>query len=332
MSARSKAWRLLELALVAFGPAFMAAWLVGWIVKDANRWSVWLFFIPTLAPIIVGAIWCTAAQHLAPRLLQVFVQSVLVIASAKLLLVDCRWRGTGEPPPAAIKVVQWNTARRFTAAEDVFRTVRKDKPDICLFSESPRIEKVREMGNTHLGLPYSLDDAGMTLFSRFPMQKLGTIPITGGRAWAVRIFSPLGPLDVVAFDLISHPLLDRFTPMREMSEWIRTRPRTLPLLILGDFNTPRDSLSFEPLRRHVKNAHEVAGGGWPYTWPVPLPMYSIDNAWVSHDIRVFGHRHRPSRLSDHLRQVFLIIFQQPADYTGQNGTGAMHIPPLESRP
>ncbi len=332
MSVRSKAWRLLEFALIAFGPAFMAAWLIGWFVKDANRWSIWLFFIPTLAPIIIGSIWCAATQHIAPRILQVFVQSVLIIAAAKLLLVDCRWRGHVEPPPDSIKVVQWNTARRVTAAEAIFRTVKKDKPDICLFSESPRLEKIRETGNNVLGLPYSLDDAGMTLFSRYPMQGLGTLPITGGRAWAVRISSPLGQFDVVAFDLISHPLLDRFTPMRELSEWIRKRPVALPLLILGDFNTPRDSLSFRPIRKYVNNAHEASGGGWPYTWPVPLPMYSIDNAWVSQDIRVYQHRHKPSRHSDHLRQVFLIRFGNVADYSSQNGTGAIDNPPLHSRP
>jgi endonuclease/exonuclease/phosphatase family metal-dependent hydrolase len=119
----------------------------------------------------------------------------------------------------------------------------------------------------------------------------------------VRVSTPKGPLDVVAIDLVSHPTLARLAPITELSDWIAKRPVPIPLLVLGDFNTPRDATSFEPLRRRLRHAYEIAGRGWPYSWPVPLCVYSIDHAWVTPSVRVLTYTMKMSMLSDHRRQV-----------------------------
>lgn len=59
-----------------------------------------------------------------------------------------------------------------------------------------------------------------------------------------------------------------------------------PLVILGDFNTPRDSVFFDAWRERFDHAFEVAGGGHDATWPLPLPVLAIDHIWCSRDLQV----------------------------------------------
>ena len=293
-----------ERALVAVGPLFMLFWLVGWLAKDVNTWTRWAFFIPAFAPLLLGGIWLFATSDSAPVPSRAFVKGTLFIAFAKMILVDMQWNPHVDTPPDSVSVVQWNVARRTKHVDRLFEVLSTSKPDICLLSEAPRTDNIGPLALKHLGLPYFLPDAGMALCSRYPLEFRGSIAISGGRAWCVRASLPNGPMDIVAFDLVSRPDLDRHTPMRELSDWIARRRSPIPLLVLGDFNTPRDSLSFKPLRKHLVNTYEQAGSGWPYTWPFPVPAYSIDNAWVSPGVQVFNHRHAFSRLSDHLRMTF----------------------------
>ena len=178
-----------------------------------------------------------------------------------------------------------------------------DEADICLLSESPRYADVADLARRHLDTPYALVDAGMALLSKYPFEPLGSLKLTNGKGWAVRIATPNGPLNLVIVDLISHPTLDRRVPIQQLSDWIGTLPASIPVIVLGDFNTPRDSLSFDPLRKRLRNAYEIAGRGWPYSWPLPAPVFSIDHAWVSPSVHVLNYSMKSSWLSDHRRQV-----------------------------
>ncbi len=53
------------------------------------------------------------------------------------------------------------------------------------------------------------------------------------------------------------------------------------LVVLGDFNTPRDSAHFDRWRRELTHAFEAAGRGIGETWPMPLPALTLDQIWSS---------------------------------------------------
>jgi endonuclease/exonuclease/phosphatase family metal-dependent hydrolase len=54
-----------------------------------------------------------------------------------------------------------------------------------------------------------------------------------------------------------------------------------PKLVLGDFNTPGDSVWFVGLRRNYSEVLETAGSGLLATWPFPVPLLGLDHIWVS---------------------------------------------------
>jgi endonuclease/exonuclease/phosphatase (EEP) superfamily protein YafD len=71
------------------------------------------------------------------------------------------------------------------------------------------------------------------------------------------------------------------------------------LIVLGDFNTPADSAFFRPLRAFATNAFEVAGSGCAATWPMPLPVLSLDQMWTTGRLRAVRCEHMLSWRSDH---------------------------------
>ena len=90
-----------------------------------------------------------------------------------------------------------------------------------------------------------------------------------------------------------------------LREVVALMARHRPDLVVGDFNAPRRSWALADLPAGYAHAYHTAGGGWGYTWPVPVPVYALDHC-------LHGPRVRPVRYelgglagnSDHRYQVF----------------------------
>lgn len=78
---------------------------------------------------------------------------------------------------------------------------------------------------------------------------------------------------------------------------------------MGDFNTPPDSVHFKPIRQGFRNAFEIRGNGYSATWPIPLPLLTIDQIWTSHGIRVSRCECAWSWYSDHRPLLAELVIQ-----------------------
>jgi endonuclease/exonuclease/phosphatase family metal-dependent hydrolase len=74
-------------------------------------------------------------------------------------------------------------------------------------------------------------------------------------------------------------------------------------VILGDLNAPRRSRALTPPPPGFVHAYDAAGSGWSATWPVPLPLWAIDQCLVGPRLQVVGYRLGFRRGSDHRMQV-----------------------------
>lgn len=72
-----------------------------------------------------------------------------------------------------------------------------------------------------------------------------------------------------------------------------------PAIVMGDFNTPTDSVFFDSWRTTMRNSFEESGQGHAATWPIPFPVLSLDQIWLVGDIHSVSTRHLAPRLSDH---------------------------------
>lgn len=292
-------------------PLFGALWLAGWIVGERRPPWLWLYFIPAPVVLIGGLVDLVVCRHEWRRWRTASVVLLTLLAAWKTLGLDMRWHLTkGPDADATIRIVHWNIAHAPFGYLSVFKHLRKDRPDVVILSESSHGRYWADWGFNELGLPFAFHDQGMTLLSRFDFEPQGTIPMPNARAWRARLALPDGPLDLVLIDVLSHPTLDRRVAIDPLAKWIAQREAKVPLLLVGDFNTPRDARSLRPLRRLLRHAYEAAGYGWPYSWPLPMPVYSLDHTWVSDQIVVQRYRLRGAPISDHRRQVLSIAIDR----------------------
>jgi vancomycin resistance protein VanJ len=103
---------------------------------------------------------------------------------------------------------------------------------------------------------------------------------------------------VIVVDLFAQPWFPRQPAFDRIAELIAQHGRSR-LIVMGDFNTPGDAPATAVLRPMLRDAFETAGRGWSETWPVPLPVLSLDHIWLSPDLRALRCEHGWSWLSDH---------------------------------
>lgn len=102
----------------------------------------------------------------------------------------------------------------------------------------------------------------------------------GGAGRAARVELDLGgrTLLVVLVALPSNPLRDRAPAFAALARELAGTPG--PALVLGDWNTPPASVHFQALaERGLTDAFSAAGEGLRETWPWPLPLLALDQAW-----------------------------------------------------
>jgi vancomycin resistance protein VanJ len=291
-------------------PALAVAWLIGVTLRDRWRILIPFFYVPAVLVAAAGLVWLVIFWRRRSAL-RGLVAAVAAAGLVKALAVDFAWHDERGAAPRSIRVVHWNIARGLFGPDALLPVLAADQADIYVLSEFPGHPDFYRLPAQLIPGGQVLTRSGMLLISRYPFEFKHSIRVPGAPGWYCRIATPYGPLDLLAIDLVSDPHRLRKSRMAPIIEWVAGHDRRVPLVIVGDFNTPRDSIYFEPLREHVFHAYEKVGRGWPYTWPTPFPLYAIDHAWVSPRVRIYRYRLVSSRLSDHRRQILDIRPQMP---------------------
>jgi endonuclease/exonuclease/phosphatase (EEP) superfamily protein YafD len=105
-------------------------------------------------------------------------------------------------------------------------------------------------------------------------------------------------MTLLLVDFEARPTQSRAEPFARLAELI-TAHRDEPLVVVGDFNTPRESVFFDPLCTDFQHAFESAGRGFAETWPTLAPVLSLDHVWLGARWRAVGCALGTSLQSDH---------------------------------
>ena len=106
------------------------------------------------------------------------------------------------------------------------------------------------------------------------------------------------PFTVVIVHPRSAPTLSRagaFAALHDVLEPLRGEP----LLVMGDFNTPSDSVFFDPIRERFHSAFETAGIGFAGSWPMPIPVLALDQVWSTDAVPIKSCHLSGTSASDH---------------------------------
>ena len=118
------------------------------------------------------------------------------------------------------------------------------------------------------------------------------------------------PLTLLQVDITPKPLHSRQPAFTNLTALARPHFGE-NFILLGDFNTPRESALLAPLRADMSHAFEAAGRGLAETWPLPLPVLALDQIWTSRRLRAVHCAHGCSLRSDHRAVITDFDFAAP---------------------
>lgn len=289
--------------VVLASAVFLAGIVIRLTIKDAYPSTAALYYA-TPWPILAGLI-ILVAGGLRIRDNSGFSRPLATIGI--ILLAGCFWPGhpnpaTVQPAGPTFSCLTWNAAHGRAGWERVAATVRSAAVDLaCLVEAGPTgLVQERFWERAFPGHGISRLGSGMVLLVRngsVRQARFGSLGGTG-RYRQFEITCRGQQLTVVIVDIKSTPWVSRRVPL----EHLRTLVEELgdrPVLVTGDFNTPSDSIWFDSWRDNLSNAWTTTGQGLRPTWPVPLPVLDLDQAWGNHRLRFVHCRGTWSTHSDH---------------------------------
>lgn len=203
------------------------------------------------------------------------------------------------------RILLWNVRNNEANFDDIAARIREYSPDVVALAEAGKRRDSIDFWRAAFP-EYSVErlPQKMVTMSRKNLQhqKSGVLA-PGSFFGAHRTQIGTSEVVIVQADIDARPVRSRRNALAELTRHIREHTGK-PLILLGDFNTPRQSWHLDPIRKMLKHAFETRGSGLADTWPIPFPVLSLDQVWVSPELEVIRCAQGWSLMSDH-RPVFV---------------------------
>ena len=193
------------------------------------------------------------------------------------------------------KVLLWNLAHPTLKASAYLKPLKQADADIMAFVESGETDDA--FWKSHFPDYFVSSPGGeITLLSKDPIKDI-RIYECGTRSHYIvsHISTEADVIDVVIVDWEGTPFISRKPFFQEMEAILTPEPT----IVLGDFNTPRNSVLISDIRRSYTEAFEAAGNGLMTTWPTFFPVLSLDHIFVSSHFQPFKTEIKRTHYSDH---------------------------------
>jgi endonuclease/exonuclease/phosphatase (EEP) superfamily protein YafD len=190
-------------------------------------------------------------------------------------------------PASEVRILYWNLCRPSGLHEGMVELMREFDPHIAAFVEPGRHDmetKCKAYESMLPGYKAAWMPRGILWFSKVPSRYRARGKLEGAGAFARFDVHELGPtFPVVVADVHPHPFHWRKGQLEEVLEHSLGRSDAI---LVGDFNTPLESALLKDYRARFTHALEAGGQGFKETWPVGLPLLSLDHLWLGQDWEV----------------------------------------------
>ena len=228
--------------------------------------------------------------------------------------------------PGEVRVMFWNLSRPTKPFADFVNLVKEFDPDVIGCTEPADKGQRIDVSVWQQALPsYEARPAFQELlwFSRVTPRHESTGMLDGLGSYVHAELDLAGQVvPLVIADVWASPWIPRTRQLSEALSQVTGRPNAL---LIGDFNTPGESVHFNAYRQELADAFEAGGRGLRETWFYTLPVLSIDHVWVGRDWQVLEARKVWSLDSDHAALLVRLVPRAVAAATkGQSihpGTG-----------
>tara|TARA_R110002167_G_scaffold74427_1_gene208310 strand:- start:288 stop:1382 length:1095 start_codon:yes stop_codon:yes gene_type:complete len=216
------------------------------------------------------------------------------------------------------RVLFWNIGDRLWGLEHAINEMRHLDPDLIGLVEAgaDSAEMKQFWKQTFPDHPYQVVQNGFVFLSRLPIEDTSAGRLADmGQYLKFSLQSDQSDVRAPAVflvDIYSKVLKSRKAALKELADQASQLDQQ-PVLVLGDFNTPGDSVHFDPLRKNFKNSLEIAGDGYLATWPLPVPVLDLDGIWTNEFIELYHAENRWTWVSDHRPVCIEMSFKLPAE-------------------
>lgn len=307
------------------------AWTVGQIFRDLFWTTGLCFYIPSVLVCLLlwAAVWFDRIEN-RKRFSLLQAACSLIVLCCILFLENQFFRTPAVTPVAqaeqqnnapaserpVVKLVHWNICRARSGLEKILDRLKSVDADLIALSEVPRDFDLSKV-ETFFGDDFhAVQEFDLVLIVRGEVKLTSdrmdhdSLPLKSKRLKIMSASCKLvqGPeWDVWIADLVSYLEVPRHPSLLALNEKIQLHQ---PDLIVGDFNAPRRSWGLSELPEGYQHAYHLKGSGWGYTFPVPVPVYAIDQCIVQDQVQVQSYELSSSLLSDHRLQI---VELEPAD-------------------
>lgn len=283
----TRSWILDLVALTLVGVSVLGV-AIRWTVRDGRPFAANLFYA---LPLIVVAGLLLAAGVVWLRNRRPAVAAACAVAA---LLAGGLWLhgvyhvNECRSSTDSIRIVTWNAARGFAGWTRIAEIVGATDPDLVGLVEAggSTIEWRQFWAQRFPDHQAYLAGGGLVMLTRGEIVDKRVRRLAGTSTCAdVRIDFDGQPVRVLLVDAVVRPFSNRRDVVERVFELARETPET-PTIVMGDFNTPVDSVWFDEVRDDYTHAFEQAGRGTLATWPAPLPLLAIDHVWLSAQFQI----------------------------------------------
>jgi endonuclease/exonuclease/phosphatase family metal-dependent hydrolase len=212
-----------------------------------------------------------------------------------------------------LRVVSLNCRNGNVAAAE---EVQQYDPDIVLLQETPRPREVKALAKelygdeagTACGRDASLIVHGAILDSPRPESThyvQARVLMHNGlelEAVSVHLLSPVTKHGFLSDDTFMEMVRNRVSRRDELTiiaNQLGAVPRSLPMIVGGDFNAPAGDAIFRLLSPALHDTFKEAGSGWGNTFSNNHPIQRIDQVWVNRRFKTMNVSARKTINSDH---------------------------------
>lgn len=211
-----------------------------------------------------------------------------------------------QPEPKSIRVAFWNVGRGLGGWNNIVQEIQTWNADVIGIVESGvSVGSEREFWQDNFpGYDVSMLGGEFVLLVRGTSGECtpGTLANLG-RYRAIDATVHDSEFSLIMVDIVSTPHLFRGPTLEKLTDFLKTKTDK-PTLLIGDFNTPTNSVHFQKMRSDWTNAFEDVGNGYAPTWPVPAPVLALDHIWYNQHISPIACQHEWSLASDHRPVIF----------------------------
>ncbi len=189
-----------------------------------------------------------------------------------------------------IEVVFWNAShdRGFQEAFNENEAV----PDVLVLVEMSK-NKIKDLQQKYPNYYFYESEEGIGIFSKTPLEiewekssKFSTIVLK---------FKTEGVI-FYAVDGVASMDVPRAWGLKYINSLIEEKEKTI---LLGDFNIPLESTLLKLIEVNFNNAFAEKGNGFRETWFWNIPLLSLDQIWVSKDLKILKTEKISTFKSDH---------------------------------